>query len=97
MRLSVHDDLMSGIDRSHPGIALDHAPAGGQLGTLVVGAIALPEGALRPAAIGRICRQPVAQLRGVLFEAREAGRLRSPWTLAALRSSSGSPGASRRR
>ena len=76
MRLRLHDDLMPGIDRGHPGVALDHALVGGHLRALVVGAIALPDPARRSAPVRGVGCEPAAQLRGIPLELGDSlGRL----------------------
>lgn len=66
--LRFHDDLMRRIHGCHAGVALDYALASRHPGALVVGAIAFPDRALRPAAVLGMRREPVAHLRGVPFQ-----------------------------
>jgi hypothetical protein len=54
---------------------LEHALAGGHLGRLVVGAVALARAALGAAAIFGVLRQPLADLRRVALEPLKALRL----------------------
>jgi hypothetical protein len=72
--LRFHDDLMLLIDRSHPGVALDHALAGGHLGRVVVGAVALAHLAVGPFALLGVLVQPLAQLLGTLTQPLQAAR-----------------------
>ena len=67
MRLRLDDDLMRAVDGRDARVALEHAFARRHLGAVIVGPIALAERALRPAAIGRVGRQPGADLRRVLL------------------------------
>ena len=72
VRLGANDDLVLAVDRRHPGIALDHPLAGGHLGALVVGAVALADRAPHPSALPGVIGKPAAKLRRIALEALDA-------------------------
>jgi hypothetical protein len=72
VRLRIDDDLVSGIDGSDTGVALDDTFAGRHLGRLVVGAVALADRALAALAVFGMGSQPLTESRGVRLQAGDA-------------------------
>jgi len=74
MCLRFDDDLRALIDGGDTRIPLDHALARRHLRTLIVRAITLADAALCAASILGMCSQPLANLRGIAFEAFDPPR-----------------------
>ena len=72
VRLRFDDDLVSGIDGGHAGVALYHALARRHLGRFVVGAVALADRAFAALAIFRVIVEPLPDLRGIGLQAGDA-------------------------
>ena len=60
MRLGCDDDLVTTVDGGHAGITLNDAFAGGHLGAIGIGAIALADRALAALAVVGMVGQPLA-------------------------------------
>src|SRR3989338_8442614 len=70
--LRFDDDLVTGINGGHAGIALDHAFAGGHLGGFVVSAVALADRAFAALPVFGVVSQPCAELRRIGLQAGDA-------------------------
>lgn len=70
--LGIDDDLVFGVDGGDAGVALHHAFGCRHLGRLVVGAVALPDGALATFAVFGMIGKPLAELGGVTLQAGDA-------------------------
>lgn len=64
MRLRLNDDLVRTIDGGDAGIALNNSFAGGHLGAIGIGAVALADRTFAALAVMRMVGQPLTELCG---------------------------------